>query len=154
MKHVKKSVLLWYSPHEMYSLVTDIPSYPQFLPWCERADVLGEDDAGVTARLQLSFAGVGQAFTTRNANVPDESVHMTLVDGPFSTLDGTWRFLPLASPGSSGQGAQAACKIEFELRYEFANGALEMVISPVFDRIANTLVDSFVKRAEQVHGPR
>lgn len=151
MKHVKKSVLLWYSPHEMYSLVTDIPSYPQFLPWCERAEVLGEDDAGITARLQLSFAGVGQAFTTRNENVPDESVHMMLVDGPFSTLDGTWRFLPLASPGKSGQ---VACKIEFELRYEFANGALELVISPVFDRIANTLVDSFVKRAEQVHGPR
>jgi ribosome-associated toxin RatA of RatAB toxin-antitoxin module len=156
MKHVKKSVLLWYSPHEMYSLVTDIPSYPQFLPWCERAEVLGEDGSGVTARLQLSFAGVGQAFTTRNENVPDESVHMMLVDGPFSTLDGTWRFLPLASPGSSGsgQGGQVACKIEFELRYEFANGALELVISPVFDRIANTLVDSFVKRAEQVHGPR
>ena len=151
MKHVKKSVLLWYSPHEMYSLVTDIPSYPQFLPWCERAEVLSEDATGVTARLQLSFAGVGQAFTTRNAHVPDESVHMTLVDGPFSTLDGTWRFLPLATPGKAGQ---AACKIEFELRYEFANGALEMVISPVFDRIANTLVDSFVKRAEQVHGAR
>jgi len=154
MKHVKKSVLLWYSPHEMYSLVTDIPSYPQFLPWCERAEVLSEDGGGVTARLQLSFAGVGQAFTTRNAHVPDESVHMTLVDGPFSTLDGTWRFLPLAAPGSPGKTGQAACKIEFELRYEFANGALEMVISPVFDRIANTLVDSFVKRAEQVHGAR
>ncbi|KQU81066.1 MULTISPECIES: type II toxin-antitoxin system RatA family toxin [unclassified Rhizobacter] len=151
MKHVKKSVLLWYSPHEMYSLVTDIPSYPQFLPWCERAEVLSEDAGGVTARLQLSFAGVGQAFTTRNEHVPDESVHMTLVDGPFSTLDGTWRFLPLAAPGQNGQ---AACKIEFELRYEFANGALELVISPVFDRIANTLVDSFVKRAEQVHGAR
>ena len=154
MKHVKKSVLLWYSPHEMYSLVTDVEAYPKFLPWCERAEVLSEDAGGVTARLQLSFAGVGQAFTTRNAHVPDESVHMTLVDGPFSTLDGTWRFLPLAAPGSPGQGGQAACKIEFELRYEFANGALEMVISPVFDRIANTFVDSFVKRAEEVHGAR
>jgi len=151
MKHVKKSVLLWYSAHEMYALVTDIPSYPQFLPWCERAEVLAGDDAGVTARLHLSFAGVGQAFTTRNAQVPDESVHMTLVDGPFSALDGTWRFVPLGSPGKEHA---EACKIEFELRYEFANAALEMVISPVFDRIASTLVDSFVKRAEQVHGPR
>ena len=151
MKHVKKSVLLWYSVHEMYALVTDIPSYPQFLPWCERADVLSQDEAGVTARLQLSFAGVGQAFTTRNLHEPDRSVHMTLVDGPFSTLDGTWRFVPLAAPGRADA---EACRIEFELRYEFANAALEMVISPVFDRIANTLVDSFVKRAEQVHGPR
>jgi len=151
MKHVKKSVLLWYSAHEMYALVTDIPSYPQFLPWCERAEVLSQDEAGVTARVQLSFAGVGQAFTTRNLHEPDRSVHMTLVDGPFSTLDGTWRFVPLAAPGKADA---EACRIEFDLRYEFANAALEMVISPVFDRIANTLVDSFVKRAEQVHGPR
>jgi len=151
MKHVKKSVLLWYSPHEIYSLVTDVERYPEFLPWCERAEVLRRDEQGPTARLHLAFAGLRQAFTTRNTQVPDQSVHLELVDGPFSLLDGMWRFVPLALPeGSAGLG----CRIEFELRYAFANFALEAVISPVFDRIANTFVDSFVKRAEQVHGAR
>lgn len=151
MKHVKKSVLLWYTPHEMYEVVTAIDAYPTFLPWCERAEIVSVDAEGPTARLHLAYAGVRQAFTTRNVQVPDESVHITLVDGPFSTLDGTWSFKPLTVP--DGQSA-AACKIDFELRYAFANGMLDALISPVFDRIANTFVDSFVKRAETVYGPR
>jgi ribosome-associated toxin RatA of RatAB toxin-antitoxin module len=153
MKHVKKSVLLWYSPHEMYSLVTDIASYPQFLPWCERAEVLAHDANGMTARLWLAYAGVRHAFTTRNEHVPDRSVLVTLVDGPFSVLDGTWLFKALGEEPAAGEPARA-CRIEFELRYAFASRALEAVVSPVFDRIANTFVDSFVKRAEQVHGAR
>src|ERR1044071_9510400 len=71
MKHVKKSVLLWYSPHEMYRLVTDIARYPEFLPWCERADILEHRDEGVTAKLSLAYAGVRHAFTTRNAHEAD-----------------------------------------------------------------------------------
>jgi ribosome-associated toxin RatA of RatAB toxin-antitoxin module len=82
--------------------------------------------------------------------VPGESVIVKLVDGPFSTLDGLWQFLPLARPGHEA----AACKIEFDLRYAFSNRALEAVVSPVFDRIANTFVDSFVKRAAAVYGER
>ncbi len=151
MKHVKKSVLLFYSPREMYALVTEVRDYPAFLPWCERAEVLEQHDTGVTARLHLAYLGVRQAFTTRNVHAPDASVVLELVDGPFSLLDGTWRFAPL--PASEGAAAKA-CKVEFDLRYNFANGGLEALISPVFDRIASTFVDSFVKRAEQVYGAR
>ena len=154
MKHVKKSVLLWYTPHEIYRLVTDVEKYPEFLPWCERVDVLGRDEQGPTARLHLAYAGIRHAFTTRNVQVADESVHLMLVDGPFSLLDGMWRFVPLPLPAASGGVDSVACKIEFGLRYEFSNAILEAAISPVFDRIANTFVDSFVRRAEQVHGPR
>ena len=151
MKHVKKSVLLWYSPREMYTLVTDVQAYPGFLPWCERAEVLERRDAGITARLHLNYLGVRQAFTTRNEHVPGERVVLTLVDGPFNVLDGTWVFLPV--PAAAGADAKAS-KVEFDLRYSFAKGALDLLVGPVFDRIANTFVDSFVKRAEQVHGQR
>jgi ribosome-associated toxin RatA of RatAB toxin-antitoxin module len=152
MKHVKKSVLLWYSPAEMYRLVTDVRDYPKFLPWCSRAEVLDESPNGMTARITLAYAGMKHAFTTRNTHEPDRSVVVKLVDGPFSRLDGTWLFLPLGTANAVA-GSQA-CKIEFDMCYGFSSGALEAVISPVFDRIANNLVDSFVKRAEQVYGPR
>ncbi len=152
MKHVKKSVLLWYTPAEMYRLVTDVPAYPSFLPWCDRTEVVTQHDDGVTARIHLSYAGVRHAFTTRNVHVPDRSLLMKLVDGPFSMLEGSWQFLPLSKPG--GDGTVTACKIEFDLRYAFSSRPLEAVLSPVFDRVANTFVDSFVTRAEQVHGPR
>jgi ribosome-associated toxin RatA of RatAB toxin-antitoxin module len=150
MKHVKKSVLIWYTPREMYELVTTVEDYPRFLPWCDRADVLERHPDGVTARIGLAYMGVRHAFTTRNENVPGESVLVKLVDGPFSMLDGVWQFQPLGAPGA----AASACKIEFELRYAFASPALEAVVSPVFDKVANTFVDSFVKRAEQVYGRR
>ncbi len=150
MKQVKKSVLLWYSPQEMYDLVTGIEDYPVFLPWCASADVLERHDDGVTARLGLAYMGVKHAFTTRNEHVTAESVIVKLVDGPFSLLDGTWFFRPLGRPGSD----QQACKIEFDLRYAFSSPALETVVSPVFDKVANTFVDSFVKRAEAVYGAR
>ncbi len=151
MKHVKRSVLLWYSPSEMYTLVTGIDDYPKFLPWCERAEVLERSAEGVTARLHLAYGGVRHAFTTRNVHVADRKVVMGLVDGPFSVLDGTWTFAPLRAPGSDREDA---CRIGFDLRYAFAHGALDLVIGPVFDRIADTFVDAFVRRAEQVHGPR
>ncbi|MDP9043620.1 MAG: type II toxin-antitoxin system RatA family toxin [Pseudomonadota bacterium] len=151
MKHVNKSVLLGYTPHQMYALVTAVEDYPKFLPWCERAEVVARHEDGITARVFLSYLGVRQAFTTRNVQVVDQSVVLKLVDGPFSTLDGTWRFEPV--PIQAGADAQA-CKVVFELRYSFANLVLDALISPVFDRIADTFVDSFVKRAEQVHGPR
>jgi len=133
----------------MYALVTAVPDYPRFLPWCEKAEVLSQDESGMTARLYLAYGGLRHAFTTRNTQVADSSVLVSLVDGPFSALEGSWKFLPLAVAGQA-----AACKIEFEMRYAFASRPLELVVSPVFDRVANTFVDAFVKRAEQVHGPR
>jgi ribosome-associated toxin RatA of RatAB toxin-antitoxin module len=150
MKHVKKSVLLWYSPAEMYELVTAVEAYPRFLPWCEQAEVLARHDEGVTARLSLAYMGVRHAFTTRNQHVAGRSVLVRLVDGPFSTLDGTWLFEPIGRAGE----ATKACRIDFDLRYAFASKALETVVSPVFDKIANTFVDSFVQRAEGVYGLR
>ena len=144
------SVLLWYSPVEMYQLVTAIEDYPSFLPWCDRAEIVERHEDGVSARIGLAYAGVRHAFTTRNEHVPGEAVIVKLVDGPFSLLDGTWAFLPLGRPRSPAQ----ACKIVFDLRYAFASKALEAVLSPVFDHVANTFVDSFVKRAETVYGPR
>lgn len=155
MKHVRKSVLLWYSPREMYELVTGVEHYPQFLPWCADTQVLERRDDGVTARIQLAYMGVQHAFTTRNLHVRNESVTVSLVDGPFSLLDGTWLFKKLGRPGHEAEGAeQQACKIEFDLRYAFARGPLEVVVSPVFDRIANSFVDAFVRRAEEVYGAR
>ena len=152
MKHVKKSVLLWYSAREMYALVIAVEQYPGFLPWCERAEVVEHHADGMTARLHLHYAGLRHAFTTRNGHEADREVTMALVDGPFSVLDGTWRFLPVGQQGT--QATANACRIEFDLRYAFSSRTLETVLSPVFDRVANTFVDSFVQRAEQVYGAR
>ncbi|NMM06799.1 type II toxin-antitoxin system RatA family toxin [Polaromonas sp.] len=146
MKTVHKSVLIWYSPAEMYALVTDVASYPQFLPWCDKTSVLDETAAGMTAKIGIAFAGLKHRFTTRNLHEPDRKVSIELVDGPFSRLDGQWEFSPL------GDASQRACKIDFTLRYDFDSAALAALVGPVFDKIAGSLVDAFVKRASQVYG--
>ncbi len=146
MKTVHKSVLIWYTPHEMYVLVTDVRRYPEFLPFCDQARVIEEHDNGMTAELRITFGGVRQTFTTRNVHVPDRLVDMELLNGPFSHLDGQWSFLPL------GDGSQRACKVELTLNYRLDNSALGMLVGPAFDTIAAHLVDAFVKRADQVYG--
>ena len=146
MKTVNKSVLIWYHPQEMYALVTDVSSYPLFLPWCDHVKVLEEDNAGMTAEVGIAIGGVRQTFTTRNQHTQSQAVDMALVKGPFSKLDGHWRFLPL------GDGAERACRVELKLNYGFDNVALGKLVGQVFDRIAASLVDAFVKRAEQVYG--
>ena len=130
----------------MYRLVTDVARYPQFLPWCDHAKVLEESLEGMTAEVGISFGGVRQTFTTRNTHVQDRQVGMALVNGPFSRLDGAWNFLPL------GDGSQRACKVELELHYGFESATLGALVGPVFDKIAASLVDAFVKRAQQVYG--
>ncbi|HYW57278.1 MAG TPA: type II toxin-antitoxin system RatA family toxin [Polaromonas sp.] len=146
MKTVNKSVLIWYSAAEMFALVTDVASYPQFLPWCDEAEVINETAAGMTAKVGMAIAGIHQSFTTENTHVVDRKVSLKLVDGPFSKLDGHWDFTPL------GDGTERACKVNFSLRYDFDNAALAALVGPVFDKIAGSLVDAFVKRAGQVYG--
>ncbi len=146
MKTIQKSVLLWHSAHEMFALVTDVPHYPQFLPWCDQGSVIERHGSGVVARVGMSIGGLRQTFTTRNTHVEDRQVLLQLVDGPFSQLEGCWDFIPL------GDGTERACKIEFRLTYSFASQTLAKVVGPVFDKIAGNLVDAFVKRADQVYG--
>jgi ribosome-associated toxin RatA of RatAB toxin-antitoxin module len=175
MKTVNKSVLIWYSAEEMFRLVTDVDAYPEFLPWCDRASILSQDDDTVTAQVGIAFSGIHQSFTTRNTQIAGREVHMALVDGPFSELDGHWVFQPVEAAGSgTGQGpnksglqnqepsgagvetpavdAPRACRIQFTLNYGFSNFALSALVGPVFDRIAGSFVDAFVKRAEEVYG--
>lgn len=146
MKTVNKSVLIWYSAAEMFALVTDVASYPQFLPWCDQSAVLAQDTSSMTAKVGLSIAGVSQSFTTRNTHIEGRKVNLKLVDGPFSKLDGQWDFTPV------GKAADRACKVDFSLNYDFDNAALAALVGPVFDKIAGSLVDAFVKRAGNVYG--
>jgi ribosome-associated toxin RatA of RatAB toxin-antitoxin module len=148
MKTVHKSVLIWFSAEEMFALVTDVARYPEFLPWCDRAAVLSQDGDEMTAEIGMALGGFHKSFSTRNQHVPGRQVKLQLIDGPFKHLDGTWDFHPLIDPNT--QSPQRACRIELTLNYSFDSmfGAL---VGPVFDKIASTLVDAFVKRAEQVY---
>ncbi len=100
----------------------------------------------MTAEIGISFGGIRQRFTTRNSHIQDRQVAIKLLNGPFSRLDGEWNFL------SIGDGTQRACRVELTLNYGFDNSALSKVVGPVFDKIASSMVDAFVKRAIEIYG--
>ena len=145
MAKVVKSVLVPYSAAEMFELVDRVENYPQFLPWCSSTELLLRDEHTTEATIHLQYLHVKQHFTTRNAKRIPEFMSIHLKSGPFRSLEGSWHFRRLAD---------TACKVEFEISYEFSSGLLEKVLGPVFGMITNSLVDAFVHRAEQVHGAR
>lgn len=139
MSIVSRSALVSHSAKQMFALVSDIESYPKFLPWCDRAHVSERGQNRTVATLRINFRGLKEEFTTANDERPNEGIHMKLVSGPFRNLEGSWRFAPLS---------EAACKIELNLRYEFASALLDKVVGAVFDEIANSLVDAFARQAD------
>lgn len=143
MAVVKKNVLVAFSAEQMFALVEKVEDYPLFLPWCGGVDVAERTDTHLKATLSINYHGIKQSFTTQNVNLPPHSMEMHLVDGPFKQLHGTWTFTSLRKD---------ACKIEFDLHYEFSSKLLEHLIGPVFSKITNSFVDAFCERAEAVYG--
>ena len=146
MKNVNKSVLIWYSPEEMFALVADVARYPEFLPWCSHTKVLEQDEHGMTAEVGMAMGALKKSFVTRNVHEGKNKISMRLIKGPFSRLEGHWIFHPV------GDGTQRACKVQLQLDYGFDSMALATLIGPIFDRIANSMVDAFIKRVEKVYG--
>ena len=144
MPHVAKSVLVSHPAELMFDLVDSPEHYPAFLPWCGGARVHSRDQFHTQASIEIRYLGISQSFTTRNAKRRPHEMSIALVDGPFASLTGEWRFTPLTPD---------ACKVAFMLNYRFGNVAVERVMGPVMSMIAETFVDRFVQRADQLHAP-
>lgn len=143
MKRVARSAIVQHGCADLYALVEDIESYPRFLPWCLGAEVRARDPERTVATLTVGLKGIRQAFTTENQKRRPSAIDMRLLEGPFRRFGAAWRFTPLA---------EHAAKIEFTLEYEFASRVLARVLEPLFDHIADTMVDAFVRRAESIYG--
>ncbi len=145
MANISKSALVNYCAAEMFALVDDVSSYEDFLPWCGGSEELSRDEDEVRASVMISHSGLNKTFTTLNRLQKNKMIEIKLIDGPFKYLHGFWRFDALSDD---------ACKILLDLEYEFSSKLVGMVLGPVFNQIANTLVDSFCQQAEVVYGTR
>jgi len=129
----------------MFALVNDIESYPDFLPWCARTDVLEENGDSLTASVLISVGKIKQTFTTTNTMQPDTSISMKLVKGPFKELNGLWQFHDDANGG---------CSVSLDMQFEFKNKLLKHTLGSVFKKITASLVDAFIERARVVYGTK
>ena len=143
MAIVEKTVLIPYGAAQMFALVDNVPDYPKFMPWCGGTSVSHVDENTVLATVHINYHHIRQSFTTENVRRAPDSIDMTLKYGPFRHLEGSWHFIPLA---------ESACKIEFRLHYEFSSKLLEKMVGPVFHYVANSFVEAFIHRAENIYG--
>ena len=143
MTVVEKSALVKFSAHQMYDLVEDVESYPEFLPWCAGSRILNRNNNIVDAELQISKGGFSKAFTTRNILDTGGKITINLINGPFSSLEGVWNFMPLREDAS---------KITLDLEFEMSGKLVSLAFGAVFHQICNTMVSSFTQRAKQVYG--
>ena len=142
MADVKKNVIVNHSSEKMFNLVDRIEDYPLFLPWCGGSQIIERNDKITKASILIKYSGVNQSFTTQNNKDCHHRINLKLIDGPFKVLEGFWIFIPIH---------EDACSIEFHLHYEFSNFILDKLISPIFSKIANTFVDSFVTQADKIY---
>jgi len=127
----------------MFKLIDDIEAYSEFLPWCGKATEISRDEKNVEASILISHSGLNKKFTTQNKNTAFDKIEMHLLNGPFKKLDGVWLFEPLG---------ETACKVSLNLEFEFSSKIIGITLGPVFSKIANNLVDAFIKRADVIYG--
>ncbi|MDO2946914.1 SRPBCC family protein [Aeromonas simiae] len=143
MPRINRSALVMFSAEQMFKLVNDVHAYPQFLPGCVGSRVHEQGEDYMTASVEVAKAGIAKTFTTRNELEPHHRISMQLVDGPFSKLMGWWTFTPLDVD---------ACKVEFELDFEFTNRLVELAFGQVFRELVGAMVNAFTHRAKEVYG--
>ena len=146
MPLISRNALVPYSVEEMYHLVADIESYPEFLPWCRATEVLERNDDQVRASIEIARGALNKTFTTLNRMQKNKVIEMRLLKGPFKHLEGFWRFDALKD--------DSACKISLDMDFEFESKLVAFAMGSIFNQIANTMVDAFSKRAVEVYGER
>jgi ribosome-associated toxin RatA of RatAB toxin-antitoxin module len=126
----------------MFDLVNHIEKYPEFLPYCMKSAVHHRDKDEVQATLTIGASGFTKSFTTRNLLQSNKMIEIRLVDGPFTHLEGFWRF----------DEVESGCQVSFDLEFEFAGSMISMILGPVFEQITDKMVDAFCEQAERVYG--
>lgn len=143
MRRLHKSLVMPYSTEKIYTIVADVPAYPQFLPWCGGSRVIQTTESGVEAEIVIAKGPVRVAFSTLNQQIPFERINMRLTNGPFKQLSGHWSFDSLS---------EDSCQVTLALDFEFNNRLLAMTVGAVFEQVIGSLINGFLARAQQLYG--
>ena len=142
MIRVKRSAIVPFTCEQMFALVNDVESYPQFMPGCVKTELIGKGEDWLEARLHIVKSGIKQSFSTHNSIDPPNKMTIALLEGPFKHFNGVWLFTELA---------ESACKLELQLEFEFSNRILGMAVGRVFESVASEQVDAICTRAKYLY---
>lgn len=142
MPQIDRSALVPYSAEQMYELVNDVLSYPEFLPGCVGSRIINKSDVHQKAAIDVSKLGIKKTFSTSNKMIPGQLIELELLEGPFRYLRGRWDFIELS---------ESACKVVFHLEFEFNNALLDLAFNRIFSELMGNMVQAFIKRAKQIY---
>ncbi len=145
MTVIKRTALVPYTPRQMFELVNDVKEYPRFLQWCHESKIIRQDEKEVEAALEIAWSGFHKSFTTLNILTPYSRIDIKLVEGPLQQLEGHWEFVAVGDQGS---------RVNLNLEFEVGKSFFDRLLEPVFNHIANSLVDAFCKRAVEIYGSK
>ncbi len=145
MPTVSTSARVNYTPEEMFDLVNDVASYPDYIPMCSEVRLLKQEPESLKATITMAKGKLKLSFTTENSMEIGRSIQMRLVDGPFKKLEGVWSFRPHQETG---------CETSFRLDFEFSNSLLGMAFGGFFREVGESMVDAFCKQAVRKYGAR
>lgn len=149
MAVIHRSARVPYSAEQMLALVNDIEAYPDFLHWCHDARIERAAGDTVEAALEIGIRGIYKTIRTRNTTTAGNAaadraeIRIEMLEGPLKSLHGAWTFVDLGADG---------CNVELDLEYEVHLSPLGFILRALFDEIANSQLNAFVRRAGAVYG--
>tara|TARA_B100000575_G_scaffold292849_1_gene302385 strand:+ start:1071 stop:1526 length:456 start_codon:yes stop_codon:yes gene_type:complete len=140
--HAEKRVVR-HSPEQLFTLVADVRSYPQFLPWCLAARIRQQDEVSLAADLIIGFRMFREKFTSYvGLDAEALEINVRYAEGPFKYLTNKWCFLP----------HKEGCEIDFYVDFEFNSRLLQSVIETLFTEAVRRMVQAFETRADALYG--
>ena len=143
MTIINRTALVPYSAEKIYAIVNDVAAYPEFLPWCASTHIHYQSSTAMKASVIASKAGIKKKFTTHNQLEPFNKVTMDFTEGPFEYLHGVWEFKHLSDSG---------CRVSLSLDFEFKQGLVTFAFKKFFEPAADSMMQAFIHRADQLHG--
>jgi len=143
MREIRHSAIIAQPPGRVFEIINDVEHYPEFLPWCTRAQVVSRSERELVATIGVRQGPLHGEFTTRNELEPDRRIVMRLVRGPFRTLEGEWTLSPIGENG---------CRAELRMRFAFSNPLTALLFEQKFAETMASLVDAFVARSRPAAG--
>lgn len=137
MPHFSEEKIIPYSAAEIFAVVADVASYPEFLPWCRGARVYNKKEASFDADVMIGLKLFRERFTSRVLLVEDQSIEVDYIRGPLKRLYNHWKF---------EAQEDGACLIDFEVDFEFKNKMLEEMMSGLFEKACHKMMVAFEAR--------
>jgi ribosome-associated toxin RatA of RatAB toxin-antitoxin module len=142
LKKITRTAQVPFTAEQMYELVNNIETYPDFVHWCEQSKVLSKTETSLTATVTMAAGKFRHSFTTANEMQPGKNISVSLVEGPFRHLKGDWEFKP---------EKEDSCTVTVYMEFEFSNRLMRLAFEKIFSHIVDTLIDTFKQRAEQIY---